>query len=152
MICDAVSTERSDQLATVIAASGGQAPRRHSTAGEFIVDSLREAILTGRLEAGAPLPLDRLAEQFGTSVIPIREALRRLEAERLVVLRPHRTAQVAELSSAELKDLYRVRLLLDPEAVRLAHGQLTPADLQHMRDLADQMESAFLAGEELEAF
>src|SRR4051812_40051239 len=135
-----VSSDRSDQLASAIAGAGGPAPRRHTTAGEFIVDSLREAILTGRLEAGAPLPLDRLAEQFGTSVIPIREALRRLEAERLVVLRPHRTAQVAELSSAELKDLYRVRLLLDPEAVRLAHGRLTAEELAHMRALADRME------------
>src|SRR3954469_9607106 len=135
-----VSSDRSDQLATVIAASGGQAPRRHSTAGEFIVESLRTAILTGQLEAGAPLPLDRLAEQFGTSVIPIREPLRRLEAEGLVVLRPHRTAQVAELSLDELNDLYRVRLLLDVEATKMAHGQLTAEELERMRGLVDAME------------
>ena len=126
--------------------------RRHATAGEYIVENLRNDILTGRLAAGEPLLLDQLAARFGTSVIPIREALRVLEAERLVVLRPHRTAQVAELSLAELKDLYRVRLLLDVEAVRLAHGNFTAAELEELRDLVDSMERYALLGDDLTAF
>jgi DNA-binding GntR family transcriptional regulator len=126
--------------------------RRHPTAGEYIVENLRNDILTGSLGAGEPLLLDQLAERFGTSVIPIREALRVLEAERLVVLRPHRTAQVAELSLAELKDLYRVRLLLDVEAVRLAHGNFTPAELSELRELVDSMERYALEGDDLTAF
>jgi DNA-binding GntR family transcriptional regulator len=126
--------------------------RRHPTAGEYIVENLRNDILTARLAAGEPLLLDQLAERFGTSVIPIREALRVLEAERLVVLRPHRTAQVAELSLAELKDLYRVRLLLDVEAARLAHGNFTAAELAELRDLIDSMERYALDGDDLTAF
>jgi DNA-binding GntR family transcriptional regulator len=127
-------------------------PARHSTAGEFIVENLRSDILTGRLGAGEPLLLDELAERFGTSVIPIREALRVLEAERLVVLRPHRTAQVAEMSLDELRDLYRVRLLIDVEAVRWAHGNLAASDLDAMRRMVDSMERAATRGDYMAAF
>lgn len=139
-------TRRSSQ------ATKRRTPARHSTAGEFIVENLRSDILTGRLSAGEPLLLDQLAERFGTSVIPIREALRALEAERLVVLRPHRTAQVTEMSLDELKDLYRVRLLVDVEAVRWAHGNLSPSDLTDMRRMIDSMERAATRSDYLTAF
>lgn len=128
------------------------AAARPATAGEYIVENLRNDILTGRLQAGEPLLLDELARRFGTSVIPIREALRVLEAERLVVLRPHRTARVAELSLAELKDLYRVRLLLDVEAARLAHGKLAKEELDELRGLIDEMERHALSGDDLASF
>jgi DNA-binding GntR family transcriptional regulator len=126
--------------------------RRHATAGEFIVGLLRHDILTGRLAAGEALPLDELARRFGTSVIPIREALRVLEAERLVVLKPHRTARVAELSVAELKDLYGVRLILETEAVRLAHPNLDGEAYTEMRRMIDEMEAHALSGAEFAAF
>jgi DNA-binding GntR family transcriptional regulator len=126
--------------------------QRPSTAGEFIVENLRSEILTGQLKARQPLLLDQLAARFGTSVIPIREALRVLEAERLVVLRPHKTAHVADLSLAELKDLYRVRLILDVEAVRLAHANLTADDFAEMRKLIDAMERHAVKGDDLAAF
>ena len=126
--------------------------QRPSTAGEFIVENLRREILTGQLKAGEPLLLDQLAARFGTSVIPIREALRVLESERLVVLRPHKTAQVAELSLAELKDLYRVRLIVDVEAVRMAHPNLTADDLAEMRKLIDEMERHAVKGNDIAAF
>jgi DNA-binding GntR family transcriptional regulator len=126
--------------------------RRPATAGEYIVELLRNDILTGRLAAGEGLPLEQLARRFGTSVIPIREALRVLESERLVVLRPHRTARVAELSVAELKDLYRVRLILETEAVRLAHPNLEPEAYTEMRRMIDEMEKYALAGDDFAAF
>jgi DNA-binding GntR family transcriptional regulator len=126
--------------------------RRHATAGEFIVELLRDDILTGRLTAGEALPLEGLARRFGTSVIPIREALRVLEAERLVVLRAYRTARVAELSVAELQDLYRVRLILEPEVVRLAHPNLGREAFGEMRRMIDEMEACALSGDELAAF
>lgn len=101
---------------------------RYRTALEYVVEALRADILTDKLEPGQKLPLDSLAERFGTSVIPIREALRVLEAERLVERRPHRTAIVATLSLETIQDLYRVRLILDVEAVRMAHGKLSPSE------------------------
>jgi len=117
---------------------------------ESIVEDLRGDILTGRLESGQALPLDELASRFGTSVIPIRDALRMLTAARLVVLRPHRTARVADFSLAEIEDLYRVRVLLDPEAFRLAHGNLTAEALESMRDQIEAMEKAANAGDDQE--
>jgi len=143
-----------EEEVAVEASSGSAAAlprRRHATAGEFIVQALRSDILTGQIHAGEPLLLDELAERFGTSVIPIREALRALEVQKLVVLRAHRTAHVAPLSLDELRDLYRVRLLLDVEAVRLAHGKFTPNDLNEIRALIDAMEERSLAGDVLGA-
>jgi DNA-binding GntR family transcriptional regulator len=134
------------------ATDGSMAPTRHSTAYEYITDTLREDILTGRLQAGAKLPLDELASRFGNSVIPIREALRALAAERLVELRPHRTALVAELTLAELRDLYGVRLILDVEAVRRASGHLSKPELDELRSLVASMEHYAVRGEDLEAF
>jgi inosose dehydratase len=125
---------------------------RYATAGEFVVEALREDILTGRLQPGEKLPLDVLADRFGTSVIPIREALRVLEAERLVELRPHRTASVAALSLETIQDLYRVRLILDVEAVRMAHGRLSRNKLAELRNLTDRMERAAERRESLKSF
>src|SRR5262249_35007719 len=87
------------------------------------------------LGAGEPLPLDELAEQYGTSVVPVREALRVLQSEGLVALRPHRTAQVAEISTAEQDDLYRILAVLQPEAIRWAHGHLSGEDFVELRQM-----------------
>src|SRR6266508_2809046 len=86
---------RGDLDTSEVKVAGTNREARYTTALEFIVEALREDILTDRLEPGQKLPLDALADRFGTSVIPIREALRVLEAERLVERRPHRTAVVA---------------------------------------------------------
>lgn len=122
------------------------------TAAALITRTLRDDILAGRLRGGDPLPLDALAQRFGTSVIPIREALRVLEAERLVLLRPHHTARVSELSMDEIFDVYRVRMLIDVEAVRLAAPRLTTEDIGHLRELVDLMEKNALGGRDIEAF
>lgn len=125
---------------------------RIPTAGELITEKLRHDILTGKLEPGEKLPLDVLAGRFGTSVIPIRESLRVLEAERLVELRAHRTATVAALSLEAVQDLYRVRLILETEAVRMAHGNLPAAKLAEIRTLIDRMERAAERRDSLRSF
>jgi DNA-binding GntR family transcriptional regulator len=114
-------------------------PERPMTAVAFIVNALRDDILVGRIPGGSPLLLDAIAERFGTSVIPIREALRVLDSEGLVMLRPHRTALVAQLSFPELQDIFRVRLILDTEAVRWAHGNLSAEALAGLHGLVDEM-------------
>src|SRR5688500_5876251 len=89
-----------------------------NSAVEFIAAALRTDVLFGRLAAGDALPLDQLAKRFGTSQTPVREALRTLQAQGYVVLRPHRTPQVAELDVAEFEHHFSLLLLLQPEAVR----------------------------------
>jgi DNA-binding GntR family transcriptional regulator len=115
-----------------------QERRRHPTAAEFIAEELRTDIVLGRLQPAELLPLEQLAERFGTSVIPVREALRVLKAEGHVILRPHRTAQVAELTLVQHDDLFKVLLVLQPEAVRWAHGNLSDDDLTELRRMIDR--------------
>jgi len=71
-------------------------------APDLVCDGLRHAILSGELAQGMPLRQDQLAEQFGTSRIPVREALRQLEAEGLVRIEPNKGARVTPLSLAAL--------------------------------------------------
>jgi DNA-binding GntR family transcriptional regulator len=87
---------------------------------ESLVEDLREAILTGRYGPGARLVQDDLAEAFGVSRIPLREALRRLEGEGLVVISPNRGAVVRALAPKDVVDLYDLRLALESLAVRRA--------------------------------
>ena len=124
-------------------------PRRHATAGEFITEHLRDDILLGRLPAGTPLRLEELAQRFGTSVIPVREALQTLGAERLVVLRPHRTASVAELDLASLDQLYPLGYTLSAMAIGAAHGKLSGQDFADVRELTDTLERVALAGDQV---
>ena len=87
---------------------------------EGLVDALREAILTGRYAPGTRLVQDDLAEAFGMSRIPLREALRRLEGEGLVVISPNRGAIVRPLAPKDVVDLYDLRLALEALALRRA--------------------------------
>jgi DNA-binding GntR family transcriptional regulator len=87
---------------------------------EGLVDALREAILTGRYAPGTRLVQDDLAETFGMSRIPLREALRRLEGEGLVVISPNRGAIVRPLAPKDVVDLYDLRLALEALALRRA--------------------------------
>jgi inosose dehydratase len=131
---------------------GPSSETRYATVTEYIIEALRDDILTDKLQPGQKLPLDALATRFGTSVIPVREALRVLEAERLVERRPHRTATVSALSLETIQDLYRVRLILDVEAVRMAHGRLSSDKLAELRTLIDRMERAAERREGLKSF
>ncbi len=95
-------------------------PKPPETRFEGVVDTLREAILTGEYRPGERLVQDELAESLGISRIPLREALRRLEGEGLVIISPNRGAIVRPLAPKDVVDLYDVRLALESLAVRRA--------------------------------
>lgn len=97
---------------------------------------LRSAILDGTLQPGSLLDQGLIAERLGISTTPVREALRRLEAEHLVVAEAHRDAIVARLSLDELHHLYAVRLVLDPLAARLAAQEADSERLSRIEALA----------------
>ena len=88
--------------------------------------STRAQILDGTYPPGAPLRLNRLAEENEVSLIPVREALRLLESERFVISEVNKGARVAPLSMQSLEDLYRVRTLVEVEALRLATDFMDP--------------------------
>jgi DNA-binding GntR family transcriptional regulator len=104
--------------------------------------ALREAIATGRYEPGQPLRQEALARDFGISVPPVREALKTLETEGQVVYAPRRGYSVSRLSQAELRETYRIRDLLETEAITRAVGSLTRDDLARMRAAVRDMDRA----------
>jgi len=87
-------------------------------ATEQVTARLRQAIATGLLKPGERLNQAEIAERLGVSRMPIREALRQLDAEGLVTLQPYRGAIVSSLSSAELTEIYEMRIALEVLALR----------------------------------
>jgi len=104
-----------------------------------LVDLLRRAIRERVLLPGQPLNQDDLARRFGVSRIPLREALRTLVGEGLVVMQPGAGAVVIELHPAELVELFELRLALEPPLAAAAVGKLSPADLAELREAAARM-------------
>jgi DNA-binding GntR family transcriptional regulator len=102
------------------APSGG-----HRTLAEKAYAALHDAILSGQLAPGERLRIEQLAETLDMSPMPIREAIRRLDAAGLVELAPHKATRVAELSLDDLSEVYQARLALEPLAVRLAAESFT---------------------------
>ncbi len=116
-------------------------PQRPQTVAAQVADTLREAIARGTLAAGTALRQDDLAARFGFSRMPIRDALRQLEAEGLVTIHPTRGAFVARMDRAEIADIYAIRELLEAEALRLACPRLSAADLDEAQAILDQIDA-----------
>jgi GntR family transcriptional regulator, carbon starvation induced regulator len=100
---------------------------------------LRAAIISGEYPPGAPLRHSELADAFGVSLIPIREAMRRLEVERLVESIPNKGSRVAPVSIEDVQDVYATRVLLEVEALRRAWPRLDAAAVGEVRALCDSM-------------
>lgn len=121
--------------------------RRPPTAQEAVLDELRSAIVTGDLKPGEQVLQDALAERFGVSRVPLREALKILEGEGQVVYRPHRGYFVAELDLEDLREVYRIRDLLESEAVAVAVARVTPADVDALQGALEDVEDAAADGD-----
>jgi DNA-binding GntR family transcriptional regulator len=91
--------------------------------------AVRRAILEGRLRPGETLSISDLAADLGVSHSPVREALQRLAGQGLILLRPARTAVVAPLDLSELEEIYRLRELVEVDALGRAAGRLTATDI-----------------------
>src|SRR5258706_7572952 len=96
------------------------APSKRVPRGRALADELRQAILAGRYAPGERLVEDRLAEEFGGSRVPVREALKTLAGEGLIALTPRRGACVADLSGDDVEELVEVRATLQGPTPRLA--------------------------------
>jgi DNA-binding GntR family transcriptional regulator len=127
--------------------SPDEARRRPPTAQQFVLGELRRAITTGRLRPGAPIRQDALAEELQVSRVPLREALKTLQGEGLVTYEAHRGYFVETLSLDDLREVYRIRELLEEEAVRRAVPRLTDDDLARLEAAQDDVERAAAAGD-----
>jgi len=116
-------------------ASGG-------VAGERIAARIREAILSGGYPPGARIRQEDLAEEHGASRLPVRDALRRLEAEGLVTVRANAGAWVSTLSLADFDELYRIRERIEPLLLGLNVPLLDEATIDRLDALADAMEAS----------
>lgn len=94
------------------------APSSPPTRAAWVDQLLRRAILSGELQPGEKLLGEKLAEQWGVSPTPLRESFQRLAGEGLVVIEPQRGARVAPIDASAARDVYELRLLLDPAALR----------------------------------
>jgi DNA-binding GntR family transcriptional regulator len=112
--------------------------RRYKTAQAMVADGLREAILRGVVKGGEALRQEDIAEQFGVSRGPVREALRQLEGEGLVDLHAHRGAVVAKLHPEEVIELSEIRVALETLALRLAIPEMDDEDLRRAEEILDQ--------------
>jgi DNA-binding GntR family transcriptional regulator len=105
---------------------------KHRTVSAALLSEIRDRILDGRFPGGAPLRQDMLAEEFGVSRIPVREALFQLEAEGFVRISPHKGATVAALSVEEVKEAFELRALLEPRLLKHSAPHLRPEDFAAM--------------------
>ncbi|WBB73039.1 GntR family transcriptional regulator [Micromonospora sp. WMMD1128] len=111
-----------------------------TNAGQDAYEALRSAILNGSIRPRERLGEVELSSQFGVSRTPIREALRRLTAEGLVVFQPNRGARVAEWSLSDLEDTYEIRARLESYGAALAAQRIDADCLPRLSLLCDEME------------
>jgi len=122
-------------------------PVRHGTAADSVAAALFAAICDGTLPPGAPLRLQHLADELRVSMMPVREAVRRLAAMELVDLQPNRGAWVRELSVDDMTTTYEARLLLEPVAVRAGAERFAEADTARARAALERRAAGIAAGE-----
>ena len=116
--------------------------KRPPTAQEAVLVELRSLIATGQMRPGERIGQDSLALQLGVSRVPLREALKILEGEGQVTYLAHRGYFVALLSLSDLLEVYRIREILEAEAVRIAIPLMTADDLERFEDAELDVERA----------
>jgi DNA-binding GntR family transcriptional regulator len=107
-----------------------------------VVERLRDDITSGYLAPGVRLQAETLAQELGVSRMPVREALHILQAEGLVELFPYRGAIVSQLTRTEIIEVFTIRIILEPQAVKLGVERMTNDDLQQLRQFREELESS----------
>lgn len=114
---------------------------------DVVFHTLRQAILRGELKPGERLMEIQLANKLGVSRTPIREAIRKLELEGLVLMIPRKGAEVAEITEKSLQDVLEVRKALEELAVKLACDRMTKEQMNRLKDAAKEFEETLKTGD-----
>ena len=114
---------------------------------DVVFNTLRQAILRGELKPGERLLEIHLANKLGVSRTPIREAVRKLELENLVIMIPRKGAVVAEITEKSLRDVLEVRRALEALAVKLACKKITDEEIEELKTAAKGFEDALTTGD-----
>ena len=123
------------------------APVEKETVHERVYLELRTALMTGAFAPGQNVTIRSLAKAFGTSAMPVREALRRLVAEQALQILPNRSVIVPLMSRAKLDELRRVRVVLEGMAAEQAARHVTPKEIAKLARLIDQMHPMVMSGD-----
>ncbi|MFD2204054.1 GntR family transcriptional regulator [Kiloniella antarctica] len=120
---------------------------KRQTITEAVAEALREEILSGQQKEGAQLRQDAIASRFNVSRIPVREALRQLEAEGLVTFYAHKGAVVSSLSREEIRELFDIRRLLEGDLFARAIPKMQKELIQDAEDILNRYDTALENGE-----
>ena len=112
---------------------------RHLTLRERIVEFVKDAIIKGRLKPGERVPESELAEMFGISRTPIREAFRQLESEGFITFTPRKGAIVSPITDKDVIEFYAIKGLLEGYAAKMACCKISDKEIRRMEDLNSQM-------------
>lgn len=117
---------------------------------ELIAETLREEIIRGTLSPDTRLQEIELSERFQTSRTPVREALRQLESEGFIAIRPRRGAVVTPITSKDIEEFYELKSVLEGYAARRATERLRDADISRMERLNNELDELRKSGDYLE--
>lgn len=112
---------------------------------DVVFNTLRQAILRGEMEPGERLMEIQLAEKLGVSRTPIREAIRKLELEGLVIMIPRKGAEVAHITEKDMRDVLEVRCALEELAATLASKNVTPERIKELKAANKVFEAAIVS-------
>jgi len=120
---------------------------RHQTLREKILETIREAILKGNLKPGEKVAEPELAERFGISRTPIREAFRQLESEGYLTVIPRKGAVVAALSEQDVQEYYAIKSILEGYAAELAADKLSEKELEKLEAINERLKKLATEGD-----
>ena len=112
---------------------------RHQTLREKILETIRDAILKGTMKPGERVSEPDLAERFGISRTPIREAFRQLESEGYLEVVPRKGAVVASLSERDIEEFYAIKIILEGFAARMAADKLTEKEIERLESINERL-------------
>ncbi len=114
---------------------------------ETLRESLQERILSGEIREGDWLIQDAIAEEYDVSRMPVREALRQLEACGLVVMRTHRGAIVTSIPTEQVEELFELRATLECDVLERALARITDRDIAEARSILGQLDASYTQGD-----
>lgn len=120
---------------------------KHQTKEERVADYLREGIISGKFPRGSKLKQAEIAEMIGTSITPVREAIKLLEAEGYILGSSHRGAVVAPFDMHATEEIVDLRVTLECKLALRALGQLTQENIEELRTLQAEIEQATAVGD-----
>ena len=114
----------------------------HMTKGEYVFQTLKKQILTSVLKPGSDIVISKISKKFNISIIPVREALKRLESEGLIENEPHKSAKVVKFNLEKLRQIIIVRAGLEGYLARLAVPYINEVHIKKMEKMLDKMKTA----------